>query len=138
MTDAHLHQQVTDVLVRYATGIDTRDWKLLRTCFTEDCFADYGDIGVWRSGDEITDWMAATHDPLGPSMHQLSNITVQGTGPQATSRAYVHAIIVPADRGPAIHAFGWYDDELVDSGDGWRIARRHFTQAAVEVHPPAG
>ena len=31
--------------MRYATGIDRRDWALLRSCFTDDCVADYGDIG---------------------------------------------------------------------------------------------
>ena len=25
------------LLIRYATAIDTKDWTLLRTCFTDDC-----------------------------------------------------------------------------------------------------
>jgi 3-phenylpropionate/cinnamic acid dioxygenase small subunit len=29
-------QQISDLLVRYATGIDRRDWPLFRTVFTED------------------------------------------------------------------------------------------------------
>jgi len=36
------HELITDVLVRYATGIDTKDWTLFRTCFTNDVSADYG------------------------------------------------------------------------------------------------
>ena len=52
--DRDTRDAVTDVLVRYASGIDGRDWPLLRTCFTDDCDADYGDIGHWRGGDEIT------------------------------------------------------------------------------------
>ena len=39
------HQDVADLLVRYATGIDRRDWALFRTCFTGDCEVDYvGDV----------------------------------------------------------------------------------------------
>ena len=46
--DHEVRADVADVLVRYATGIDRRDWELFRTCFTEDCDADYGDIGLAR------------------------------------------------------------------------------------------
>jgi hypothetical protein len=52
------HELIGEVLVRYATGIDTKDWSLFRTCFTDDVLADYGDIGVWN-GDAITEYMAA-------------------------------------------------------------------------------
>ena len=52
--DRGTRQDVTDVLVRYATGIDQRDWALFRTCFTEDCVVDYGDIGLWHGVDEVT------------------------------------------------------------------------------------
>jgi hypothetical protein len=49
--DRDVRQDVADVLVRYATGIDRRDWALLRSCFTDDCEADYGEIGGWHSAD---------------------------------------------------------------------------------------
>jgi len=49
---SHEHRQdIADILVRYATGIDRRDWALFRTCLTDDCDADYGDIGVWHGAD---------------------------------------------------------------------------------------
>lgn len=47
-TDRDLRQDVAEVLVRYATGVDRRDWELFRSCFTDDCEADYGDIGHWH------------------------------------------------------------------------------------------
>ena len=132
------HDDIADVLVRYATGIDSRDWDLLRTCFTTDCDADYGDIGHWYSGDEITAWMAECHEPLGPTMHRITNIVVAGDGDQVTARSYVHAILTTSDRSRAIHAYGWYDDELLSAEDGWRIARRRFTSATIEGHHQPG
>ncbi len=33
---AHIH----DLLTRYAIAIDTRDWKLLDSCFTPDAFVE--------------------------------------------------------------------------------------------------
>jgi hypothetical protein len=46
--DHEVRAAVAEVLILYATGIDGRVWTPFRTCFTEDCDADYGDIGVWR------------------------------------------------------------------------------------------
>ena len=33
--------EISDVQLRYATGVDTRNWELLRTCFTDDLEADF-------------------------------------------------------------------------------------------------
>ena len=32
---------IQEVMVRYSTAIDTKDWNLFRSCFTEDCEAVY-------------------------------------------------------------------------------------------------
>jgi 3-phenylpropionate/cinnamic acid dioxygenase small subunit len=127
---------VTDLLVRYATAIDCRDWALLRTCFTEDCDADYGAIGRWRGADEITAWMASTHDPLGPTMHRITNVTLAQEPGLVRTRCYVHGVVVLPDRSAAVHAFGWYDDEVVATPVGWRVARRRFTPVTTELHSP--
>jgi 3-phenylpropionate/cinnamic acid dioxygenase small subunit len=135
--DHDLQQAVTELLIRYATGIDSRDWVLLRTCFSDDCDADYGDIGHWHSGDEITTWMAETHDPLGPTLHRISNIVLRRDGDSLRTRCAVHGIIVMPDRSAAVHAFGFYDDGIVLT-DGPKIARRRFTQVTTELHSSMG
>jgi 3-phenylpropionate/cinnamic acid dioxygenase small subunit len=132
-----LQRAVTDVLIRYASGIDSRDWVLLRSCFTDDCEADYGEIGHWRSGDEITAWMAQTHDPLGPTLHRISNVVLRREGDLVRTRCAVHAIIGSPDRSAAIHAYGFYDDEMVFADD-YRIGRRRFTQVTTELHQAMG
>jgi 3-phenylpropionate/cinnamic acid dioxygenase small subunit len=132
-----LRQSITDLLVRYASAIDSRDWGLLRSCFTDDCDADYGDIGHWRSGDEITAWMAQTHDPLGPTLHRISNVVVRRAGNVLRTRCAVHGVIVVPDRSAAIHAYGFYDDEIVP-GDDPRIALRRFTLVTTELHAAMG
>ena len=138
MTDApisdELRRAATDLLLRYATGIDTRDWVLFRSCFTDDCDADYGDIGHWHGGDDITAWMAQTHDPLGQTMHRLSNIALTREGSRLRSRTYVHGIIALPDHS-AIHAYGYYDDEIVLDGVP-RIGRRRYTHVTTERHEP--
>ena len=32
---------ISDVVVRYATGVDRREWALYATCFTDDCIFDF-------------------------------------------------------------------------------------------------
>jgi hypothetical protein len=35
------HAEIIDVQHRYATGVDTRNWEFLRTCFTDELEADF-------------------------------------------------------------------------------------------------
>jgi 3-phenylpropionate/cinnamic acid dioxygenase small subunit len=127
-----VRRDVSDLLVRYATGIDTRDWHLLRSCFTNDCEADYGAVGQWQSGDEITAWMQATHEPLGHTLHRITNVALAADGERVKARSYVDALILgPGDVGGA-RAAGFYEDVIVETGEGWKIARRKYTM--VRVH----
>jgi 3-phenylpropionate/cinnamic acid dioxygenase small subunit len=126
-------QDIADVLIRYASGIDRRDWVLLRSCFTDDCEADYGDIGIWHTGDDITEWMRQMHEPLGHTLHRVTNPTVDIQGNEATARCYIDALVMGPDNKSANRAAGYYDDELVRGDDGWRIARRRFTMVHFET-----
>jgi 3-phenylpropionate/cinnamic acid dioxygenase small subunit len=134
--DHAVRQDVAEILVRYATGIDRRDWALFRTCFTEDCDADYGDIGHWHGVDEITEWMERTHEPCGYTVHRITNVAVSADGDggddRVQARSYVDALVLGPDNRSGVRAAGFYDDELVRTDDGWRIARRRFTSILVQ------
>lgn len=125
--DRAARQDIADVLIRYSTGIDRRDWDLFRTCFTDDFHGDYGDLGTFDGVDAIADYMRGIHVDLGHTMHQLSNIAVTVDGDRATASAYIDAVVMLADGASGIHALGFYDDELVRADGGWRLARRRFT-----------
>lgn len=121
-------RQITATLTRYATGIDSRDWALLATCFTDDAHGDYGAFGQFRSGREIVDFMRPAHEDMGPTLHRLSNMVISGDGDRATARTYVDALLTAKDPAGETHrGIGVYDDELVRTTDGWRISRRKFT-----------
>lgn len=123
---------IIKVLVRYATGIDRRDWHLFRTCFTDTFEGDYPGFGLWRGPDEITAFMEQAHAPLGQTLHRMTNFVVQSHGDLATARSYVDALLMPGEEGGEIHrAHGFYDDDFIRTSDGWKIRRRLFT--AVQV-----
>lgn len=137
MTHALDHRdrlEIHELLVRYATGIDRRDWDQFRTCFTTDCVADYTDIGLWHGVDEITAFMDETHAGVGHTLHRITNQAV-AAGPDAntaTARSYVDAIVMLADNQTGVRAVGFYDDDLVRDDLGWQIARRTFTPVVYE------
>jgi 3-phenylpropionate/cinnamic acid dioxygenase small subunit len=129
-------QDIAEVLVRYASGIDGREWELFRSCFTDRCEADYGDVGAWNGAEEITAFMREMHEPLGPTLHRITNQAVELRGDdQATARSYVDALVMGPDDGPAIRIAGYYDDELVRVVDNWKIDRRRFTMVHLEIGP---
>ena len=128
-------QDVTEVLYRYATGIDGRDWALFESCFTDACEADYGTIGRWHSAEEITGWMRQAHEHCGHTLHRITNPTVRVHPEGVTARCYVDAVVMGADNRSGTRAVGFYDDELVATGNGWRIARRRFTMAVLQLLP---
>ncbi|MBH0778444.1 nuclear transport factor 2 family protein [Nocardia bovistercoris] len=125
--------QIGELLIRYATGVDQRDWPLFRTCWTADVEADYGQIGTFSGVDALTDFMVASHDAMGPTHHRLSNFVIDVSGDTATARSYVHAILiaVPGDPSSWIDAVGNYEDTLVRTSDGWRIDKRVVNMARV-------
>jgi 3-phenylpropionate/cinnamic acid dioxygenase small subunit len=102
--------EIEDLLVGYATAIDRRDWDLLRETFTTDCHLEYDPIGTWDGVEAVVDFMVAAHAGAGHTLHRISNRVIAVDGGRATSRTY-----------------GFYDDELVRTSDGWRIAVRRFT-----------
>jgi 3-phenylpropionate/cinnamic acid dioxygenase small subunit len=124
---------VAEVLVRYATGIDRRDWTLFRSCFTDDCEADYGDIGVWHGGDEITAWMEKSHAPCGHTMHRITNVVVVPREGGVAARSYVDAVVMGPGNKTGSEAVGYYDDDLVRTDEGWKIARRRFTMVHLRL-----
>jgi len=133
VTEREDRQDISDLLVRYATGIDRRDWTLFRTIFTDDCELDYGVIGVWNGVDAVTDFMKQVHAMAGHTMHRLSNQAITVDGDKAAARTYIDGLIMSGDNNSGVNAIGFYDDEIVRTDVGWRIARRRYTQVRLST-----
>lgn len=131
MSEVQDHHDITTVLVRYATGIDRRNWDLLATVFATDCDLDYGEIGNWTTAAAVTEFMRQSHQAAGHTLHRISNVAIELNGDRAVSRCYVDALIFAPDNSSGVNAVGCYDDELVRTTAGWRIDRRRFTAVRV-------
>lgn len=130
---------IASVILRYATGIDRRDWVLFRTCFTEDVRADYGAFGMWDDAAALTGSMAQMHAAMGHTLHRIGNIVAEPDGDGARARSYVDAVLCLGGPDDATHrAIGFYEDGLVRTGDGWRIRTRRFTLVRSDATGGAG
>jgi len=119
-------EQIGEVLVRYATGIDSKDWPLFRSCWTDEIDVDYQQLGRFTSADALTEVMTRLHENMGPTYHRLSNFVIAVDGDRATARSYVHAVLMLQPDGSTnwVDALGHYDDVFVRTQGGWRIRER--------------
>jgi 3-phenylpropionate/cinnamic acid dioxygenase small subunit len=119
-------EQIAEVLIRYATGIDSKDWPLLRSCWTDEINVDYQQLGRFTSPDALTDLMRQLHENMGPTYHRMSNFVINVDGDKATVRSYVNAVLMlqPDDTTNWVEALGHYDDVFVRTADGWKIRQR--------------
>jgi len=128
---------IQDLLVRYGTSLDDRDWARLATCFLPDAVADYGGLGEHEGYEKIESICRNALEPLDGSQHYITNFEIEIDGDRAKSRCYLMAqhIKKSAPSGPHFILSGVYRDELVRTGDGWRIARRELTTTWTEGNP---
>ena len=122
-------QAIADLVIRYTTAIDERDWALLRTCFTNDAIADYGDLGRYEGVDAIVPGCREPLSRLDASQHLLGNIVIEITGENTavvTSKVQAQHFLVNAAGDPTATIGGTYVDDLSRQEDGWRIAKLSF------------
>lgn len=116
---------VEEVLIRYATALDTKDWGLLRTCFLDGVVGVYETLGEVRGYDALERMCRQVLEPLAGTQHQLTNVVVTVEGATATATCYLQSTHVRAEPGGDNWVIaGTYSDQLVRTYAGWRIARR--------------
>lgn len=120
--------EIQDLLVRYSTAVDRRDWGAFDEIFTTDGRIDYAEMGgASGSVSEIKDWLARAMAPFATFQHMIGNIEIHLDGDRATARTMCHNPMVLARDSGETHVFFcglWYQDELVRTPRGWRIRSR--------------
>ncbi|HKV19245.1 MAG TPA: nuclear transport factor 2 family protein [Mycobacterium sp.] len=131
MTD---RDDLVELTIRYATAIDTGQYSLLTTVFTDDAHVDYGVVGQWTGGAAVAAFMEAAHVFAAHTMHRMTNQAIDVDGDTATMRTYVDALILLED-GSGANPVGYYDDHAVRTRDGWRLVRRSYTSVRLAAVP---
>jgi 3-phenylpropionate/cinnamic acid dioxygenase small subunit len=116
------HLEISALLYRYARAVDTKDWELYRSVFTDDAVIDYSSAGaICGTRDEVADWLATGFAAIPMSMHYITNIEIlEHTGETATVRAmFYNPMRLPA-MAELSYCGGYYHHDLVRTADGWR------------------
>lgn len=116
------HSEISALLYRYARAVDSKDWELYRSVFTEDAHINYSSAGaVVGTRDEVVDWFAANFGVIPWSMHYITNIEILETaGDTASVRAMFYNPMQLPGMAEISACGGYYHHELVRTPDGWR------------------
>jgi hypothetical protein len=114
--------EISAVITRYCTALDTRNWELLRDVFTPDAVRDGGTGGA----DGIIALVRRTLERVDTTQHLVGNLVVhlEGDEATATSAAIAQHVRAGAPGGPDYLVGARYSDRLVRTPAGWRIAHR--------------
>lgn len=118
---------IARLLYRYARAVDTKDWALYRTVFTDDAVIDYSSAGIPPgSRDEIADLFSSAFAAIPWSMHYITNIEADVHGDTASVRAMFYNPMQLPGMAEQSSCGGYYFHELVRTSDGWRS--RHLRE----------
>ena len=119
--------EISDVVNRYATGIDRRDWALYRSIFADEVDLDFT---TWSGGEPrrvvADDWVAGVRDGLSgfdATQHISSNHVHTIEGDAATCVSYMIALhhLVEGGERQMQGLGGYYTNRLRRGPNGWKI-----------------
>jgi SnoaL-like domain len=123
--------EISELVIKYAVGVDRRDWKLFADCFTDPVYADFSELGGAAGASsraELVGGVAAVLDGFTVTQHLSPNhlIEFDATDPdRAVCYSYMYAQhVLDGSAGGEFYLLrGWYANHVVRTPGGWRIER---------------
>jgi hypothetical protein len=118
---------ITDVVNRYATGLDRRDWQLLRSIFADEIDMEYTSVGIKAGRYSADRWVRSSEvlfAGFGPTQHTLTNHAIELHGDTAHCVVYMRAEHFIVDDAPAENRWtigGYYTVDLISVQKTWRV-----------------
>jgi hypothetical protein len=116
---------ITDVLCRYSSSIDSFDNEGVRSVLADDVWAQYGNLEPVSGGDAVVEWIAGATATIVWQHHLLSVYHVKVDGDSASAVSYLTSYqVFEDDLNVAKTLVARYHDELRRTPAGWKISRR--------------
>ena len=124
--------EISDVFSRYAMAVDTRDWALFRTCFTDDVEFDVTSLSpgvIIHGADQLVEGSKQLFETVETSQHIITNHSHQIDGDTAKSTSYLQAQHVGNGGfgGDQYILAGYYSYDMLRTEDGWKIKKYKLT-----------
>jgi hypothetical protein len=129
--------EISEIVVRYATGIDQHNWQLFRSCFTEKVEADLENTPVGAAFGTrvlpVDQWVDAVANGIADyssTQHYSTNHRIEVAQDTASCVSYMQAFhFWPNSIGghETFKVGGYYEYKLVRTGLGWKISKCKIT-----------
>jgi hypothetical protein len=131
--------EITDVLYRYSSAVDSFDSEGVRSAIADDIHAQYGNGEAVDGGDKLAAWIAQATATIIWQHHLLNVYHVTIDGDQATTLSYLTSYqVFKEDPETAVILVARYHDELRRTPAGWKISDRVMEILWGEKKPDTG
>lgn len=116
--------EIQEQLARYARGVDTRDWDLFKSVFTDDALLDYSSAGIPAGPrDQIAAIFEQAFTGIAMAQHFITNIEIELDGDSARVRAMFLNPMQIAGMAEQSTCGGHYVHDFVRTPAGWKSAK---------------
>ncbi len=143
---------IQELIYRYASGVDRRDWEQVRAVYHPDAYDDHGN---YKGGiDGFIESLKARHANIEQSMHVIANCIIEFDGPDSAAvesyfityqrvmpqagdarRSYLCREDLADDEAMQGQAVGRYVDHVTRRDGVWKIFRRVVVYEVYRGHP---
>ena len=121
--------EITNLRYRYALGLDSRDWDMYRSIFCDEVVMDFtsysgGDGPATMAADAWVAGLRPQFTGLSATQHVMTNPLLEVHGGEAQLRMYMKAehFLTEGDVQGEFAIGGYYDDKVIHTPQGWKIA----------------
>lgn len=129
---------IIDIYNAYAEGVDSKNWELVRQCFADTIYVDYGATSAATGSPDdprnADDWVAVVRsviDGFDFTRHTITNHRFRREGERIVCRAYLtadHVILANPDEPAAAPdqiatVVGEYTNTCELGDHGWKICK---------------
>ncbi|MCO5397409.1 nuclear transport factor 2 family protein [Ralstonia soli] len=122
------HHNIRELIVDYATAIDSRDFDALDAIFTPDAYIDYRAMGgVDGRYPEVKAWLRSVLPAFPNTQHMVGNVSVRLDGDAARARTICFnpmEVVLEDGRTQVMFLGLWYVDRFKRGAHGWRMVER--------------
>ncbi len=114
-----------DVMVRYARGLDRRDFTLVTSCFTSEAHTEYG-TRTYTGLEEIVQGLRRSVTRFQSSTHFMGDQLIERHGDAAEVETYAIDYLLYMVDGTQYRSMGGlrYHDTMVRQDGRWQISHR--------------